>query len=107
MDIEIIRNIVRTKRYHVKLHAVQHALQEGFGEKEILAALLTGAIIETYPERGRILVCGKAMFDANMEMYLHVVCEQNWPDQIEIVTAYVPSRLDWGEPPIRRKSRRK
>ena len=69
MDIEIIRDIVRTKRYQVKLHAVQHALQEGFGEKEILAALLAGTIIETYPERGRILVCGKAMFDANMEMY--------------------------------------
>ncbi len=107
MDIKIIRNIVRTKRYQVKLRAVQHALQEGFGEKEILAALLTGSIIETYPERGRVLVCGKAIFDTNMEMYLHVVCEQNWSDQIEIVTAYIPSRLDWGEPPIKRKSGRK
>lgn len=107
MDIETIRDIVRAKRYQIKLHTVQHALQEGFGEKEIVAAILTGNIIEQYPSRNRVLICGRAVFDADMMMYLHIVCEQNYSDQIEIVTAYIPNRAEWDEPPIRRKVKRK
>ncbi len=47
------------------------------------------------------------MFDVTMALYLHIVCEQNYPEQIEIVTAYIPSRLEWEEPPTRRKVKRK
>jgi hypothetical protein len=106
VDIDTIRQLVRARRYQVKLHAVQHALQEGFGEREMVAAILTGDLIETYPERNRVLICGKAMFAPGLEMYLHVVCEQNYPDQVEFVTAYVPNRREWTTPPVKRKDKK-
>lgn len=105
VDIDTIRQLVRAKRYQVKLHAVQHALQEGFGEREMVAAILTGDIIESYSERKRVLICGKAVFDPGLEMYLHVVCEQSYPDQVEFVTAYVPSKREWATPPVKRKGK--
>jgi hypothetical protein len=103
VNINTIHRLVRARHYQIKLHAFQHALQEGFGEKEMIAAVLTGTIIEAYPDRNRVLICGKAMFDANMEMYLHIVCEQNYPDQVEFITAYIPSMNEWSTPPLRRK----
>jgi hypothetical protein len=106
VNIQTIRHLVRRNRYQVKIHALQHALQEGFGEKEMIDTILTGDIIETYPERNRVLICSKVVFAPNTPMYLHVVCEQNYPDQVELVTAYIPNVREWTTPPIRRKRKR-
>lgn len=106
MDIEIIRQLVRIKRYQVKLHAVQHALKEGFGEQEMVKSILSGQIIEEYPERYRTLICGQTTIE-DISIYLHVVCEQNYPDQIELVTAYIPNEREWEKPPFRRRQERK
>lgn len=105
MNIVTIRQLIQTRRYHIKIHAIQHALQEGFGEKQIIDAILVGVIIETYPDRNRALVCGKVQFEDEVETYLHVVCEQNYSDQIELVTAYIPDRREWGTPPVRRRQK--
>ena len=40
MDIEIIRERVRSGNYLVKSHAVQHALKEGFERKHIVETIL-------------------------------------------------------------------
>ncbi len=61
MNIETIRQLVRNKRYQVKLHALQHALKEGFGEQEMINAILSGRIIENYPDRQRALICGQTL----------------------------------------------
>ncbi|HLF90940.1 MAG TPA: DUF4258 domain-containing protein [Anaerolineales bacterium] len=106
MNIEVIGRLVKARRYQIKLHAVQHGLKEGFGEREIVEAILSGRLIEQYPERKRVLVCGKASFEMGLLSWLHVVCEQNYPDQIEIVTAYVPAELEWEEPPFKRRQKR-
>jgi hypothetical protein len=107
LDIETIRRLVESKRYQIKLHAVQHALKEGFGEQEMVAAILSGHIIEEYPERNRGLICGRITLEANISVYLHVICEQNYADQVEFVTAYIPDERDWENPPFRRKRIRK
>lgn len=107
MNIEAIRQNVHAGRYQVKLHAVQHALKEGFGEQEIVDAVLSGRIIEEYPERQRALICGPiVILEYNISTYLHVVCEQNYPDQVEFVTAYIPDQREWENPPFRRRRRR-
>ena len=106
MDIDAIRRLVLAKRYQIKIHAVQHALQEGFGEKEMITVIMTGRIIEEYKDRNRVLICGTVLFDIGTEMYIHIVCEQNYADQVEIVTAYIPDRRDWGTPPIKRRHKR-
>ena len=107
MDIETIRQLVRRQRYQVKLHAVQHALKEGFGEREMVEAILFGRLIEEYPSRQRVLICGQTTLGADISIYLHVVCEQNYPDQIEFVTAYIPDEQEWEKPPFRRRRKRK
>lgn len=106
MDIEIICQLVRTKRYQVKLHAVQHALKESFGEQEMVESILSGQIIEEYPERHRVLICGQTALEG-ISIYLHVVCEQNYPDQIELITAYIPDEREWKKPPFTRRRKRK
>lgn len=107
MDIETIQQLIRADRYQVKLHALQHALQEGFDEADIKDAVLSGQTIEIYPERRRLLICGEFTPLPEMSMYLHVICEQTYPDQVTIVTAYIPSTRDWGTPPTKRKNRRR
>jgi len=98
---------MRAGRYQVKLHTVQHALQEGFDETGIRDAILSGQIIESYPERRCVLICGQFAPLPAMSMYLHVICEQTYPDQIAIITAYIPNRREWGTPPIKRRSKSK
>jgi len=107
LDIETIRRLVESKRYQIKLHAVQHALKEGFGEQEMVAAILSGRVIEKYPERQRVLICGQIILEVDISIYLHIVCEQNYSDQVEFVTAYIPDERDWEKPPLRRKRKRK
>lgn len=105
-NIQTIQQLIRAKRYQVKLHAVQHALKEGFSERDMLEAILDGRIIEEYPDRQRVLVCGQTIVDEIL-VYLHVVCEQNYPDQIELVTAYFPDEREWEIPPFKRRKKRK
>ncbi|MCP4361297.1 MAG: DUF4258 domain-containing protein [Chloroflexi bacterium] len=107
MTIETIRQLVRNKQYQVKLHAVQHALKEEFGEQKMIDAILSGRVIEDYQDRQRVLVCGQTTLESNIVIYLHVVCEQYYDDQVELVTAYIPDEREWEKPPFRRRLQRK
>lgn len=106
MDINIIRERVRTGHYLVKSHAVQHALKEGFERKHIVEAVLTGSIVEDYPDEQRALVCGTTTLE-NIAVYMHVVCEYADAVYVEFVTAYIPDELEWASPPFRRHKRRR
>jgi hypothetical protein len=81
-------------------------LKEGFSEHNILEAILNGRTIEEYPVRRRVLVCGQTVVD-DVLVYLYVVCEQNYPNQVELVTAYLPDERDWEIPPFKRRQKRK
>ncbi len=60
LDIDYIRQRVQAGHYLIKSHAVQHALKEGFARQHIEEAILTGEIIEEYPDAQRVLICGRA-----------------------------------------------
>jgi len=106
VNIEIIRDRIKQGHYLVKNHAVLHALKEGFDRKHMEKAILSGRIIESYPDEKRCLVCGRIMLDSVM-LYLHVVCEYADPVYVEFVTAYIPEEDLWEKPPYkRRKSNR-
>jgi hypothetical protein len=53
VDIEKIRERVRAGMLLIQSHAVQHALKEGFERKHMVEAVLTGTIVEEYPENHR------------------------------------------------------
>ena len=103
MDIEIIREQIRTGAYLIKGHAVQHALKEGFDRQHMVNAVLHGTVIEEYPEAQRLLICGKTDLSQTTDIYLHVVCEHADPIYVEFVTAYIPDEVDWEKPPFRRR----
>ena len=103
MDIETIRERVRTGDYLIKSHAVQHALKEGFERKHMVEAIMGGTMIEEYPDDQRALICGK--ISLAKDIYLHVVCEYADAVYAEFVTAYIPDELQWESPPFRRRRR--
>jgi hypothetical protein len=90
MDIENIRRRVREGNYLVKIHAIVHALKEGFDQHQVVEAILNGKIIEEYPDDERVLICGRANLIKDFDIYLHVVCEYADEVYIEFVTAYIP-----------------
>ena len=105
MDINTIRILISQKRYQVKHHAIHHALQEGFNETHIVDCISSGKIIEHYSDRNRVLIAGKIILEDESHTFLHVIVEQNYPNQIEIVTAYIPNESEWRTPYKRRRKR--
>ena len=92
---ETIRERVRAGNYLAKSHAIQHALKEGFERKDMVEAVLDGAIIEEYPDDQRVLICGQTTLLENIVIYLHVVCEYADLVYVEFVTAYIPDEDQW------------
>jgi hypothetical protein len=107
MDIDRIRALVQDRAYLVKQDAILHAIKEGFNRDDMVAAILSGQIIEEYPERERVLICGPTSLSLATVIYLHVVCEYSDPNYVQFVSAYIPDELSWEWPPFRRKRRRK
>jgi hypothetical protein len=106
VDIEGIRERIRRGNYLIKGHAIQHALKEGFARQHIVEAVLGGSIIEEYPEDQRLLICGQVKLAANVEVYLHIVCEYADAVYAEVVTAYIPDESIWETPPLRGRGRK-
>ncbi len=102
MDIEGIREQIQAGHYLIRNHAVLHALKEGFDREHMVEAVLTGQIIETYPDDDRVLVCGRTSLSKSVTIYLHIVCQYVDPVYIEFVTAYIPDETRWEKPPFRR-----
>lgn len=103
MDIQEIRRRVSNGKYLVKTHAIQHALKEGFEQKNIIEAVLSGKIIEDYFEEQRCLICGATNLTGKTKIYLHIVCDYFDEQYLEFVTAYIPDEISWEVPPFRRR----
>lgn len=91
ITIEKIRNFIQNERYEYYTHAITEGKKDGVEPEDIIYVLLTGKIIEKYPERQRVLVCGKMLNG----LPLHVVCNYSDSDMIYIVTIYIPSDAEW------------
>ena len=103
MDIAEIQRRVRVGAYLVKRDAILHAVKEGFHRQDMVDAVLSGQVIESYPDRRRVLICGPTTLATETVIYLHVVCQYSDPIYIEFVTAYVPDETIWERPPLRRR----
>jgi len=73
-------------------HALREAHKEGLRGKDIVYTMLTGEVVERYPERRRALVAGRY---PGSEMPIHVVCDYSDFDEIVAVTVYIPTRDRW------------
>ena len=103
MDIAEIVRRVRAGAYLVKRDAILHAVKEGFLRQDIVDAVLSGQVIESYSDQQRVLVCGSTTLATETLVYLHIVCQYSDPVYIEFVTAYIPDETIWERPLFRRR----
>ena len=100
MDIYWVKEQVVKGNYQFKLHALERASTRGIDPIEIKEALLSGKIIEDYPEDKRghsCLVQGKTMTGRD----IHAVCGKSY-DILWIITVYEPDPREWVNPETRR-----
>ncbi|MBN1487241.1 MAG: DUF4258 domain-containing protein [Anaerolineae bacterium] len=99
VDIEDLLSLRSDMR--VSDHALREAHKEGLRAKDILYAVFNGQIIEQYTYRDRVLILGPIRGFNTLP--LHVVCDYSSPDEIVIITVYIPNRIQWTEKPVRRR----
>ncbi len=105
MDIGTLRFQVVNGNLAIRIHAIQHAVKEGFTKEDMIYVVLHGSILEAYPERKRCLFYADVAVEGT-KMPLHVVCEHIHSEgPVDFVTAYIPSEEEWETPTRRRKKR--
>ena len=85
----------------VSQHALREAHKEGLRGRDIIHAVLTGTVVERYPERRIILIAGA---HTKSSLPIHVVCDYSDLYVVVVITVYIPNRLHWAHPLRRRLS---
>ena len=95
-DLFVGRNEMR-----VSEHALREAHKEGLRGKDIVYAVLSGTVVERYPDRRRILISG---MHRHSSLPIHVVCDYSDLYVVVVVTVYIHNRWRWAHPLRRRTS---
>ncbi|MBF0425891.1 MAG: DUF4258 domain-containing protein [Magnetococcales bacterium] len=88
MDLGWMQRRIRENAYLYSRHGDQERQKDNLTLKEIEEAILTGRILEQYPDSGRGESCLVVGFTDNGKP-VHVVCGQ-WDGRVVIVTVYIP-----------------
>lgn len=103
LDLGAIHRQVAEGNFSVRPHAMQHAVKEGFSVEQMVQTVMSGQVIEEYPDRFRCLIYANVNVEG-VTLPLHVVCEYVSGDQpVDFVTAYIPSEEEWITPRRRRR----
>ena len=87
MDVEEIKAKVRANEYVYSLHAEIERGADELTFAQVEEALLSGEILEQYPDTGRGESCLIVGFAGNVP--IHVVC--GWRgEKVALITVYVP-----------------
>ena len=92
MRLSHIQAQVQRRRFRIAAHALTEASKDGIRTTDIVHAIMTGEIIESYPELERLLILG---YHPEQVIAIHIVCDYSDPDEVVAVTVYVPSRDRW------------
>jgi hypothetical protein len=103
VDLDGIRRLVLEGKYFFYAHALTEAKKDGVAPEDAVHAILTGEVIEEYPDRQRVLV--SAMLPHKTP--LHVVCDYSQVNVLLIVTVYIPDNRLWIGFRVRREGKRK
>jgi hypothetical protein len=94
-----LKRLVGSGQYRVRIHAVRHMVEEGFGERDMLDAVAgRSRILENYPDEGRCLLLGYFKMSEKIRSPLHLVCDYSNDSLVDIVTAYIPQKPWWVTP---------
>ncbi|MBI4487656.1 MAG: DUF4258 domain-containing protein [Deltaproteobacteria bacterium] len=92
MDIGLIQDRVRKGEYLWRQHAIERSIEREVAEEEVAEVILSGEIIEEYPEDKygpSCLIFGRT----STGRPLHVQCSV--PPDVWIVTLYEPNPDEW------------
>jgi hypothetical protein len=103
VDLDGMRGLVLEGKYFFYAHALTEAKKDGIIPEDAVHVILTGEVIEEYPDRQRSLIF--AMLPN--EMPLHVICDYSQANVLLIVTVYIPDDRLWFGFKVRRKGKRK
>lgn len=93
LSIENLQKICTPENIIITIHAAKRLEQRGIFLKEIMDCILTGEIIEQYPNDYPYPSC-LTLGNKSTNKPLHVVVGSNG-SQLWIVTAYYPSSEKW------------
>ncbi len=95
MDIEVIKAKITARQYLYSRHAERKRNVENLTFAQVKEALLSGQILEEYPDTGRGESCLIAGFSGQVP--IHVVC--GWlDDRVVLVTVYIPGAPKFTDP---------
>ena len=102
MDIEWIRQQVRSGNYEFSGHADDERQAERIPIADVEEALLNGEILEDYPNDPRGPSC-LVLGHRSPGYPIHVVCGQTPSGRLRLITVYIPSQPKWVDERTRRR----
>ena len=93
LSVKDLQKLCSPEKMIITLHAVKRLEQRGIKYKDILRCIMSGEIVEQYPEDYPYPSC-LILGNRNEEKPLHVVAASDG-EQIWIITAYYPSPEQW------------
>lgn len=93
IDIAIIKNLCNSNKLRWTQHVLIRLLQRNISTDDIVHALKTGEIIESYPNDYPYPSCLVLGVTIN-EQYLHIVCGLG-ESELWLITAYYPNSTEW------------
>ena len=101
LTIDWVRERVKSGQYRFSGHALKAMEDDGLALRQIVESILSGKIIESYPDTGRGASCLISGFSAAFA--IHSVCGQQ-SDKMLVITVYgPPDPTKWVDPYTRRK----
>ena len=94
-ELKLIRGGVKEGYYFITQHAEIEAVEEDVTEEDIKEAVLSGQVVENYPEHRRgpcCLISGST----RKGRLIHIVCTTKKP--VTIITVYEPKPPKWITP---------
>jgi hypothetical protein len=99
MNIREIQDRIREGEYRLSDHAVKRMIKRAIVRREVEEAILSGEIIEEYPDdkySPSCLILGRT----RQERMLHV--QASLPPSVVIITTYEPDPAEWIDGKVRR-----
>ncbi|MGH8584286.1 MAG: DUF4258 domain-containing protein [Gammaproteobacteria bacterium] len=87
--VEWIKGKIAAEEYYYSLHGDQERQNDNLSLLDVEEALLSGRILEHYPDTGRGASCLVVGF-SNSGKPIHIVCGRRAEDMV-IITVYIPT----------------
>ena len=101
MDIAIIKKLCEANKLRWTNHIFVRLIQWGISISDVINTIITGEIIENYPDYYPYPSCLILGLTVNNK-FLHVVCGSN-REELWLITAYYPNKDKWSDDFKRRK----